>query len=317
MAKVIVTGGAGFIGSHLCEVLLKMDHEVVCVDNLLTGSEENIAHLKENSRFKFINHNVINPLPTDLSADFVFHLASPASPNHHSKISYHNLPMETMMVNTNGTLHLLEFAQANHARFLFTSTSEVYGDPLEHPQKESYRGNVSTIGPRAVYDEAKRFGETLVSYFWREKGLDARLVRIFNTYGPRMSKEDMRMISIFINQALQNKPITIFGDGKQTRSLCYVSDTVDGLVRMMFHENTIGEVVNIGSSEEHTVLEYAEMVKKLTDSSSEIEFSEQLPEDDPLRRRADISKAKELIGWEPNVTLEDGLRKMIEYCKGQ
>ena len=317
MAKVIVTGGAGFIGSHLCEVLLKMDHEVVCVDNLLTGSEENIAHLKENSRFKFINHNVINPLPTDLSADFVFHLASPASPNHHSKISYHNLPMETMMVNTNGTLHLLEFAQANHARFLFTSTSEVYGDPLEHPQKESYRGNVSTIGPRAVYDEAKRFGETLVSYFWREKSLDARLVRIFNTYGPRMSKEDMRMISIFINQALQNKPITILGDGKQTRSLCYVSDTVDGLVRMMFHENTIGEVVNIGSSEEHTVLEYAEMVKKLTDSSSEIEFSEQLPEDDPLRRRADISKAKELIGWEPNVTLEDGLRKMIEYCKGQ
>ncbi len=317
MAKVIVTGGAGFIGSHLCEVLLSMNHDVVCVDNLLTGSEENIAHLKSNTQFEFINHNVIEPLPDSLSAEFIFHLASPASPNHHSDISYHKLPMETMMVNTTGTHNVLKFAEAKHARFLFTSTSEVYGDPLEHPQKETYRGNVSSIGPRSVYDEAKRFGETLVSYYWRDKGLDARIVRIFNTYGPRMSKADMRMISIFINQALENKPITIFGDGKQTRSLCYVSDTVDGLTKMMFAENTMGEVVNIGSSDEHTVLDYAEIVKRLTKSTSEIIFSEQLPEDDPLRRKADISKAKEMLGWAPIVPLEEGLKKMIEFNKNK
>lgn len=315
MAKVIVAGGAGFIGSHLCDALLEKEHDVLCIDNFLTGSEANIAHLKKNPHFRFINHNIIEPLGNDLSAEFVFHLASPASPNHHSKISYHQLPMETMMANTTGTLNLLRFAHKHNARFLFTSTSEVYGDPLEHPQKETYRGNVSTIGPRSVYDEAKRFAETLISYFWREKGLDARIVRIFNTYGPRMSKEDMRMISIFINEALAGKPITIFGDGKQTRSLCYVSDTVDGILRMMFHENTKAEVVNIGSFDEHTVLEYAEIVKKLTKSKSEIAFSEQLPIDDPLRRRADITKAKELLGWSPKVSLEEGLQKMIEYSK--
>ncbi len=225
--------------------------------------------------------------------------------------------METMLVNTVGTLNMLKLAAKHKAKFLYTSTSEVYGDPLEHPQEESYRGNVSTIGPRSVYDEAKRFGETLVSYFWRDKGLDARIVRIFNTYGPRMSKDDMRMISIFINQALSGKPITIYGDGKQTRSLCYVSDTVDGLFRMMFHENTRREVINIGSPNEHTVLEYAEIVKKLTGSKSEIVFSEGLPEDDPKRRRADITKAKEVLGWEPKVSLEEGLQRMINDYKKQ
>jgi len=317
MAKVIVTGGAGFIGSHLCDVLLSQNHSVVCIDNFLTGSEENIEHLKENPHFQFIKHDVIEPLPDELEAEYIFHLASPASPNHHSHISYHRLPMETMLVNTTGTLNMLKLAVKHKAKFLFTSTSEVYGDPLEHPQKETYRGNVSTIGPRSVYDEAKRFGETLVAYYWRDKGLDARLVRIFNTYGPRMSKDDMRMISIFINQALSGKPITIYGDGKQTRSLCYVSDTVDGLFRMMFQENTRGEVVNIGSPNEHTVLEYAEIVKKLIGSKSEIVFSERLPEDDPKRRRADITKAKELLGWEPRVTLEDGLQKMIDDYKKQ
>lgn len=315
MAKVIVTGGAGFIGSHLCDSLIENEHDVLCIDNLLTGSEENIAHLKDNTRFQFINHDVINPLPENLLGDYVFHLASPASPNHHSPISYHTLPMETMMVNTIGTLNLLKFAQSHHAKFLFTSTSEVYGDPLEHPQKETYRGNVSTTGPRSVYDEAKRFGETLVSYYWREKGVDASIVRIFNTYGPRMSKEDMRMISIFISEVLENKPITIFGDGKQTRSLCYVTDTVEGLIKMMFTDKTKEEVINIGSPEEHTVLEYADIVKKLTNSTSEITFSEKLPEDDPLRRRADITKAKELLGWEPKIALVDGLRKMIEDYK--
>lgn len=313
MAKVIVAGGAGFIGSHLCEALLKKGHEVICIDNFLTGTKENIKHITSDKSFSYINHDVIKPLTQTINAEYIFHLASPASPNHHSPISYHNLPMETMMVNTTGTLNLLQFAQKNHAKFLFTSTSEVYGDPLEHPQKESYRGNVSTTGPRSVYDEAKRFGETLVAYYWREKNLDARIARIFNTYGPRLLAIDMRMISIFISQALANKPITIYGDGKQTRSLCYVSDTVEGLVALMFHERTTGEVVNIGSSNEHTVLEYAEMVKKLTGSTSEIVFSEKLPEDDPLRRRADITKAKKLLGWEPRVSLEEGLHNMIAY----
>lgn len=315
MANVIVTGGAGFIGSHLCDVLVEKEHDVICIDNFLTSSEENIAHLKDNPHFRFIKHDVIKSLPEGLRADYVFHLASPASPNHHSKVSYHKLPMETMQVNTNGTLNMLQFASDQQAKFLFTSTSEIYGDPLEHPQKETYRGNVSTTGPRAVYDEAKRFGETLVSYFWREKDLDARIARIFNTYGPRMSAEDMRMIVIFINQALENKPITIYGDGKQTRSLCYVSDTVEGLMRLMFQDKTREEIVNIGSQNEHTVLEYAEMVKQITGSSSEISFSEQLPTDDPLRRRADIAKAKELLDWEPMVSLEDGLKKMIAFIK--
>lgn len=313
MAKVIVTGGAGFIGSHLCDVLVALNNEVICIDNLITGSDKNIAHLKKKSQFTFIKHNVINPLSLDMKIDYIFHLASPASPNHHSAISYHNLPMETMLVNTTGTLNMLELATKYKAKFLFSSTSEVYGDPLEHPQKESYRGNVSTIGPRSVYDEAKRFGETLVSFFWREKGLDGRIARIFNTYGPRMRKDDMRMISIFIGEALRDNPITIFGNGKQTRSLCYVSDTVEGLIRLMFNKNTASTVVNIGSPYEHSVIEYANIVKKLINSKSEIVFSEQLPEDDPLKRRADISKAKLLLDWEPKVSLEDGLNKMIEY----
>lgn len=313
MAKVIIAGGAGFIGSHLCDALLKNGHTVLCIDNLLTGSKENIDHLKNDKNFTFINHDVIKPLPPSITAEYVFHLASPASPNHHSPISYHNLPMETMMVNTTGTLNLLQFAQKQKAKFLYTSTSEVYGDPREHPQKESYRGNVSTTGPRSVYDEAKRFGETLVAYFWRDKKLDARIARIFNTYGPRLSATDMRMISIFISQAIVNKPITIYGDGKQTRSLCYVSDTVEGLVQLLFREHTAGKVVNIGSANEHTVLEYAELVKKLTGSKSDIIYSEKLPEDDPMRRRADITIAKELLGWEPKVSLKDGLNKMITY----
>ncbi|HWY79879.1 MAG TPA: UDP-glucuronic acid decarboxylase family protein [Candidatus Sulfotelmatobacter sp.] len=315
MAKVIVTGGAGFIGSHLCDALVSLEHEVICIDNFLTSSEENIAHLRDNPRFQLIKHDVITPLPKNLQAEYVFHLASPASPNHHSAISYHTLPMETMMVNTVGTLHMLEFAHMQKAKFLFTSTSEVYGDPLEHPQKETYRGNVSTTGPRSVYDEAKRFGETLVSYFWRDKGVDARIARIFNTYGPRMNIADMRMISIFISEALVNETITVYGDGTQTRSLCYISDTVEGLIRLMFRENTKEAIVNIGSPYEHTVTEYAQMVKKLTNSSSEIVTSEELPEDDPLRRRADITKAKELLDWEPKISLEEGLQKMITFYK--
>lgn len=319
MERVLVAGGAGFIGSHLCESLLKNGKAVIAIDNLSTGNKDNISPLLQNPNFTFYEHDVTESLAGlegqlgTLSA--VFHLASPASPNHHSKISYHALPMETMMINTMGTLALLRLAEKQHAKFLFTSTSEVYGDPLVHPQPESYRGNVSTTGPRSIYDESKRFGETLVAYFWREKGLDARIARVFNTYGPHMQPADMRMIVVFINQALKGEPITIFGDGKQTRSLCYVDDTVEGLIRLMYHDNTNKEIVNIGSEDEHTVLAYAGMVKKLTNSQSDIVFSENLPEDDPLKRKADISKAKSLLQWEPQIGLEQGIQKMIEYCK--
>ncbi|MBI2049765.1 SDR family oxidoreductase [Candidatus Roizmanbacteria bacterium] len=311
--KAIVTGGAGFIGSHFCDRLINDGYEVIAVDNLLTGSAKNVEHLIKNPKFKLIKHDVLKPLPDDLECDALFHLASPASPNHHSKLSYHALPLETMLVNTQGTLELLKFAENNKAKFLFASTSEVYGDPLEHPQKENYNGNVSTTGPRSVYDEAKRFGETLVAYFVRTRNLDARIARIFNTYGPRMMKDDMRMVIRFVNQALEGVPITVYGDGTQTRSLCYVDDMIEGLVRLMNYPNTKGEVVNLGSQDEHTVLEYANIIKKITDSKSEITYSEDLPEDDPKKRRPDISKAKKLINWEPKVSLEEGLKRVIKY----
>ncbi len=313
--KVLVAGGAGFIGSHLCDRLINLEHKVICVDNFLTGIKSNVDHLINHDDFSLLEHDVTTPLPDTIKADAVFHMASPASPNHHSPISYHSLPMETMMVNTTGTLELLKFAEKNKAKFLFASTSEVYGDPLQHPQKEDYNGNVSSTGPRSVYDEAKRFGETLTAYFWRDRGLDTRIVRIFNTYGSRMQKSDMRMNVIFINQALENKPITIYGDGNQTRSLCYVTDTVEGLIRLMFYPDTKGQIVNIGSEEEHTVLEYAKIIKKITGSSSEIILSEKLPEDDPKKRKADITKARKLLKWEPEVTLDQGLNETIEYLK--
>jgi len=316
MSKILIAGGAGFIGSNLASKFLAEGQEVIVVDNLASSAENNILKLSENPLFRFIKADITFPLPDDVYADAVFHMASPASPNHHSPISYHSLPMETMMANTTGTLELLKFCQRNNAKFLFASTSEIYGDPLEHPQKEDYRGNVSTTGPRAVYDEAKRFGETLTSYFWRERGVDCRIARIFNTYGPNMHKDDLRMIARFIMQALANEPITIFGDGSQTRSLCYVDDLLDGLGRLMFYENTKGQIVNLGNPEEHTVIEFAGMVKNLTNSSSDIVHSEELPKDDPLRRCPDISKAKELLQWEPKVSLSDGLTKMVEYVKG-
>ncbi len=315
MQKVLVAGGAGFIGSHLCERLLAENYEVICVDNLITGSEENLRTLQNNKNFSFLKHNVILPLPENISAEIIFHLASPASPNYHSRISYLVLPMETMMVNTVGTLELLKFAKKHTAKFLFASTSEVYGNPLEHPQKEEYRGNVSTIGPRSVYDESKRFGETLTSYFWRQVGLDARIARIFNTYGPRMQREDKRMIISFITSALLGEPITVFGDGSQTRSFCYIDDMVEGIMRLMFYPDTKGQVVNLGAEREHAVQEYATIVKRLVASKSEIILSEKLPEDDPLRRRPDITKAKELLKWEPQMNLEDGIRKMLAYLK--
>lgn len=319
MSKIIVAGGAGFIGSHLCKRLINDGHEVFCIDNLLTGNKTNILHLQDNPSFHFIEHDVTKSFAAiaERFAEIhaVFHLASPASPNHHSRLSYHALPMETMMVNTVGTHELLEVAQSHNAAFLFASTSEAYGDPLEHPQREEYRGNVSTIGPRSVYDEAKRFGETLTAYYFREKGLNARIVRIFNTYGPNMHREDKRMIVNFITSALLNQPITIFGDGTQTRSLCYVDDLVEGLMRLMFYENTKGQVVNLGNPEEHTVMEYAKLIKQLTNTSSEIVLSEALPKDDPLKRKPDITRAKELLGWDVKVPLQEGLQKTIDYFR--
>lgn len=317
MQTVLVAGGAGFIGSHLCEKLLDQNHKVICVDTLITSSIKNIEHLRDNSNFIFIEQDICKPLDLKDKIDAVFHLASPASPNEDSKISYHALAMETMLANSQGTLELLKLAEKNQAKFLFASTSEVYGDPLEHPQKEEYRGNVSTTGPRSVYDESKRFGETLTAFYFRTKGVDARIVRIFNTYGPRMLAEDKRMLVDFILQALHQAPIEIFGDGKQTRSLCFVDDLVDGLIKLMFEPKTSGEVVNLGSDEEHTVLEYAQLVKELTASQSQISFMKPLPEDDPKRRRPDIDKAKELLGWQPKVPLVEGLRKTIQYFSSQ
>lgn len=312
---VLVAGGAGFIGSHLCRKLLSQGYKVICADNLLTANKENLKTLLQNKNFKFIKHDITKPLPKHIKAKIVFHLASPASPNHHSPISYHALAMETMMANTTGTLELLNFSSKNKAKFLFASTSEIYGDPQVNPQTENYFGNVSTTGPRSVYDEAKRFGETLTAYFWRKKNLDARIVRIFNTYGPGMHKDDMRMSAIFVKQALYNLPITIFGNGKQTRSLCFIDDVVEGLMRLMFYSNTKGQIVNLGNPQEHTVLEYAKIIKKITKSKSKIVFTEKLPENDPKKRRPNITKAKKLLRWEPKTPLQTGLNKLINYIK--
>lgn len=313
--KILVTGGAGFIGSHLCDRLIKERHDVICVDNFLTGTQKNIKHLLANPRFKLIKRDVINPLTIPLKIGALFHLASPSSPNHHSRISYHAHPMETMRVNTEGTLHLLELAKKHQAKFLFASTSEIYGDPDVHPQKEEYNGNVSTTGPRSIYDESKRFGETITAHFVRNESVDARIARIFNTFGPRMREDDMRMIVRFITQAINGNSITIFGDGKQTRSLCYIDDMVEGLVRLMFYPKTKGQVINLGATDEHTVLEYAQIVKKLSRSQSPITFSEKLPVDDPQKRRPNIQKAKELLSWEPKIPLESGLQKMLDSMK--
>lgn len=305
--KIIVTGGAGFLGSHLCDKLIELGHEVICVDNLSTGSEKNIEHLKNNPNFKFINQDVTEINQDDIGQ--IYHLASPASPNKNNPKSYMSLGFETMLVNSTGTWHLAEMAIRNKAKFLFASTSEVYGDPLEHPQKETYNGNVSTIGPRSVYDESKRFGETIVAAFAR-KGLDARIVRIFNTYGPRMGR-DGRVVIEFVMAALENKPFPVFGDGKQTRSFCYVSDMIEGLVAAMEKGET-GEVYNLGNPDEFTVLELAEKVKALTGSPSEISFSE-LPEDDPQQRCPDITKASKRLGWKPQISLEEGLTRVVKF----
>ncbi len=314
--NAIVTGGAGFLGSHLCDALIKKGYQVVCVDNLLTGNKDNIAHLLSHPDFKFVEMDVVNISDLDMEhVDFVYHLASPASPNKNSPKSYHALAFETMQVNTMGTWAMAEFALQKGAKLLFASTSEAYGEPLEHPQKESYRGNVSSTGPRAVYDEAKRFGETIVSAYVRSKGMDGRIIRIFNTYGPRMALDDGRVVIEFVKAALKNEDLPVFGDGKQTRSFCYVSDLIEGIIRTLETDGTKGEVVNLGNSHEFTVLELAEKVIQKVGGASQPGFKEAMPQDDPSRRCPDISKAKQLLAWEPRIELEQGLEFLIEDVK--
>jgi nucleoside-diphosphate-sugar epimerase len=304
---VLVSGGAGFIGSHLCSRLLHEGHTVLCVDNLLTGSPRNIEGLLGKPGFMFLKQDVTEPFAFE--ADAVFHLASPASP-----VGYMEHPFETILVNSLGTYRMLQRTREVGARFLISSTSEAYGDPLVHPQREDYFGNVNPVGPRACYDESKRLGETITMEFYRQYHVDARIVRIFNTYGPHSQLNDGRLVPNFITQALDNRPLTIHGDGSQTRSFCYVTDLVDGLMRAMFTPGTAGEVFNLGNPEEHTVREYAEMILRLCGSTSKLVF-EPKRQDDPERRRPDIRKAREKLDWEPTVDLETGLSKTIAWFR--
>ena len=305
MASCVVTGGAGFLGSHLCDELLHRGHRVICVDNLETGTLQNIEHIRD-EHFVHLNLDIIEPFFVEEPIDFVYHLASPASP-----IDYLRLPLHTLKVGSYGTHHTLGLAKRHRARFLLASTSEVYGDPREHPQSESYWGHVNPIGPRGVYDEAKRYAEALTMAYHRQQGVDTAIVRIFNTYGSRMRPHDGRAIPTFLRQALQDRPITIFGDGSQTRSFCYVKDEIRGLIALA--ESGYHDPVNIGNPDEHTLRELAQAVLEVTGSGSEIVF-EALPVDDPKVRQPDISLAREILGWEPTVDLREGLRLTIEQA---
>ena len=305
--QIVVSGAAGFIGSHLVERLLAEKHSVIGLDNLITGSVRNLAHLESNSSFRFIQHNVTEPFEHDAPVDAVLHMASLASPK-----DYLAHPIETLEVGSTGTRNMLELARQHGARFLLASTSECYGDPLVHPQTESYWGNVNPVGVRSCYDESKRYAEALTMAYHRVHGVRTNIVRIFNTYGPRMQLDDGRVVPAFIDQALHGAPLTVYGDGKQTRSFCYVSDLVEGLHRLMFSEERFP--VNLGNPAEMTILEFAEAVQKVAGSNLPIRH-ESLPEDDPKRRRPDISKARSTLGWEPCVPLEEGLRKTWEYFR--
>ncbi len=311
--RTLVAGGAGFIGSHLCDALLAQGHSVVAVDNFVTGHRRNVEHLRNEPRFRLIEHDVITPL--DVAADVIFHLASPASP-----IGYLKHPVETSLVNSIGTYNLLELARRNNAAFLLASTSEVYGEPLEHPQREEYRGNVSCTGIRSCYDEGKRYAESLTMTYCRQHNVNARVVRIFNTYGPRSDPNDGRLVPNFVVHALRRMPIPVYGDGTQTRSLCYVSDLIAGILKAAQTPDLAGEVINLGNPDERTVLEYARLVKRLAGSSSPIvnvpanDLGVRVS-DDPSRRCPDISKARRLLGWEPVVTVEDGLAQTIAWFR--
>jgi dTDP-glucose 4,6-dehydratase len=303
MPTAVVTGGAGFLGSHLCDSLARDGYRVICVDNLETGSLQNVEHLR-GDQFVFLNHDITNHIAIDEPIDVIYHLASPASP-----IDYLRLPLQTLKVGSLGTHNALGLAKWKRARFLLASTSEVYGDPLIHPQPETYWGNVNPIGPRGVYDEAKRYAEALTMAYHRQQGVDTCIVRIFNTYGPRMRPHDGRAIPTFIRQALANEPLTVFGDGSQTRSFCYVDDLIRGLMALAQSGEHLP--VNIGNPAEYTLLELAQKVAEATGSTSEIVF-EALPVDDPKVRQPDITRARQLLGWEPQVSLEDGLRRVLQ-----
>jgi UDP-glucuronate decarboxylase len=305
--NILVTGGAGFVGSHLCEKLLEQGHKVICVDNLSTGSEDNIKHLYKNDNFTFINHDIITPLYIDDNIEQLYNLACPASPVHYQKN-----PVRTIKANTIGMINMLGLARGKGARILQASTSEVYGDPKVHPQTEDYRGNVNTVGPRACYDEGKRCSETLCFDYYRMHGMEIKVVRIFNTYGPRMAFEDGRVVSNFILQALRNEDLNVDGDGSQTRSFCYVSDLVDGLIKMMNSPADFPGPVNLGNPKEFTIKEFAEKIVEMVGSKSNIVYSGKFREDDPMQRQPDITLAKEKLGWEPTIELEDGLKKTIE-----
>ena len=302
MPTSLVTGGAGFLGSHLCESLLARGHRVICVDNLVTSSLQNIEHLRDDT-FVFLNHDVVNPIEVDEPIDFVYHFAALASPQ-----DYLRMPLHSLKVGSYGTHNALGLAKWKRARFLVASTSEVYGDPEVHPQPETYWGNVNPIGPRGVYDEAKRYAEALVMAYHTQQGVDTAIVRIFNTYGPRMRPNDGRAVSNFLRQALGNEPLTIYGDGSQTRSFCYVDDLIRGIV--LLGESGEHLPVNIGNPDERTLLELAELIKRLTGTASEI-VHEALPVDDPQQRKPDITRAQQLLGWEPEISLEAGLSRIL------
>ncbi|MEW6410119.1 MAG: UDP-glucuronic acid decarboxylase family protein [Nitrospirota bacterium] len=309
METCLVTGGAGFIGSHLCERLLKDGYRVICVDNFLTGRKENLSMLFKNKNFIFLYHDVIQPIELKEEINYIFHFASPASP-----VFYQWYPLETALVNSTGTKNLLDLTLKGKTKFLLASTSEVYGDPLFHPQSENYWGNVNPVGLRSCYDESKRLAETLTTIYHREFGCDVTIVRIFNTYGPRMRRDDGRVISNFITQSIEGLPLTVYGNGKQTRSLCYIDDMIDGIVKVMFSDNTSGGIFNLGNPEETTIIELAGLIKKLTKSKSEVIFYP-APVDDPQKRCPDISKAKKHIDWYPKVSLQEGLEHTIRWFK--
>lgn len=306
MKTSLVAGGAGFIGSHLCEYLLQHGERVIAVDNLGSGRKDNVKGLMASDGFSLIEHDIREPLVIEEKADYIYNLASRASP-----ADFSEFPVEIMMTNSLGTYNIIDLALEKNARFLMASTSETYGDPEVNPQPETYWGRVNPVGPRSCYDESKRFSEALTMTYVRNKGLDGRIIRIFNTYGPRMRLDDGRVVPNFVGQALADKPMTVYGDGSQTRSFCYVSDLVRGIYLMM-HADTKGEVVNLGNPIEMTVLEFAKKIKVFTGSSSEIIFSP-LPENDPMQRRPDISKAKRLLGWEPEVGLDEGLKRTMAW----
>lgn len=305
--KILITGAAGFLGSHLCDKFIAEGFLVIGMDNFITGDKDNIAHLQNHDNFQFIKHDVTEFVKIDGDLDYILHFASPASP-----IDYLRIPIQTLKVGSLGTHNLLGLAKAKNARILIASTSEVYGDPLVHPQTEEYYGNVNTIGPRGVYDEAKRFQESMTMAYHRFHGLETRIVRIFNTYGPRMRLNDGRVIPAFMGQALRGEDLTVFGDGKQTRSFCYVSDQVEGIYRLLFSDYSYP--VNIGNPEEITILEFAEEIIKLTNSNQKIIFKE-LPVDDPLQRRPDTTLAKKILDWEPKVTRETGMKTTFNFFK--